>query len=443
LQQQTHQNYLFNLKAHVFAALFCLLVGAGFQARAQSALGAYDRDSARTMLEEVKSDLKSHYYDQSYRGMDLDTRFKAAEEKIKQATTRDQLLITVAQVLLDLNDSHTFFLPPGRSARVEYGWQMQMIGETCYVTAVKPKSDAETKGLKTGDAILSVDGFRPTRQSLWKMYYRYYALMPARGVRLVVQSPGDAQSRQVDIQSKIEQGAAVTTYQNLYMDYLREEGDTNHDRLYESGNDLLIWKMPTFVVSKDHVDDIMSRAKKFKSLIIDLRGNGGGYVETLNRLAGYFFDHDVKIADLKGRKQMKPQIAKTRGADYYKGQFVVLVDSDSGSASELFARVMQLEKRGAVIGDRSAGAVMTSEQFGHETGVGRVLYYGTSVTIADMLMTDGKSLEETGVTPDEVMLLTGADLAAKRDPVLSHAAETLGVKLDAEKAGALFPFEWR
>jgi C-terminal processing protease CtpA/Prc len=65
------------------------------------------------------------------------------------------------------------------------------------------------------------------------------------------------------------------------------------------------------------------------------------------------------------------------------------------------------------------------------------------VTVADMLMTDGKSLEDTGVTPDETLQPTGADLAARRDPALAHAAELLGVKLDAEKAGALFPFEWR
>lgn len=445
LQQHINQNYLSSLRRFALAAFFCLLIalGGAFRSVDAQSLGAYDRDSARTMLEEVKSDLKSNYYDQNYRGMNLDTRFKEAEEKLKQATTRDQLLITVAQVLLELNDSHTYFLPPGRSARVEYGWEMQMIGETCYVVAVKPKSDAEAKGLKPGDAILSVDGFKPSRENLWKMYYRYYGLMPARGVRLVVQSPGEAQPREVAVLSKIIQGAAVKDGLNLRMDTLRTEGDIDHDRFYESGSDLLVWKMPTFGIEKSRVDDIMGRAKKFKSLIIDLRGNGGGYVETLNRLAGYFFDHDVKIADLKGRKPIKPQIAKTHGADFYKGQLIVLVDSDSGSASELFARVMQLEKRGTVIGDRSAGAVMVAEHYDHETGVGRVLYYGTSVTIADMVMTDGKSLEDVGVKPDEEMLPTGADMAAKRDPVLSHAAEVLGVKLDAEKAGALFPVEWR
>jgi carboxyl-terminal processing protease len=429
----------------LLAGLAALLVLSGLPGGAASAqkLDPYDRDSAMTMLREAKSDLKNNYYDPQLRGMNLEARFKEAEEKLKQATTRDQLMVTIAQVLLDLNDSHTFFLPPSRSAQVEYGWQMQMIGDRCYVTAVRPKTDAEAKGLKPGDAILSVDGRQPTRDNIWKMYYRYYALMPARGVRLVVQRPGEAEPRQLDVLSKVEQGAMVADVQDLFIRYLRQEDDIDHDRFYEEGKDLLVWKMPTFSISKERVDDIMGRARNFKALILDLRDNGGGYVETLERLTGYFFDHDVKIADMKGRKQMKPQLAKTRGDKIFKGQLVVLVDSGSASAAELFARVVQLEKRGTVVGDRSMGAVMTSERHGHEIGVGRVLYYGTSVTIADLIMADGKSLENVGVVPDEVLLPGGADMAAGRDPVLARAAALVGVTLTPEKAGSLFPVEWR
>jgi C-terminal processing protease CtpA/Prc len=68
--------------------------------------------------------------------------------------------------------------------------------------------------------------------------------------------------------------------------------------------------------------------------------------------------------------------------------------------------------------------------------------YGISITGADIIMTDGKSLEHFGVTPDEIRLPTAADLAAKRDPVLVYAASLLGVKLSSEKAGELFPIEW-
>jgi C-terminal processing protease CtpA/Prc len=229
-------------------------------------------------------------------------------------------------------------------------------------------------------------------------------------------------------------------------DLIREDENDAHlnrHRYLELGEELFIWKMPHFDMAESEVDSMMAKVRKHKALILDLRGNGGGYVFTLERLAGHFFDHDLKIADRKGRKELKPSLAKTRGENVFKGQLIVLVDSRSASASEVFARLIQLEHRGTVLGDRSAGAVMESRQYPHQSGVDVVAFWGLSITDADVIMTDGKSLEKTGVSVDEVILPTPADLAAKRDPVLARAAGLLGVKLDPEKAGALFPIEWR
>ena len=58
-------------------------------------------------------------------------------------------------------------------------------------------------------------------------------------------------------------------------------------------------------------------------------------------------------------------------------------------------------------------------------------------------MSDGQSLERVGVTPDELLLPTAEDLAARRDIVLTRAVELAGGKIDPVKAGALFPIEWR
>jgi carboxyl-terminal processing protease len=217
----------------------------------------------------------------------------------------------------------------------------------------------------------------------------------------------------------------------------------DRQRYYDIGDDLLIWKMPNFEIEENQVDEVMSKVRKHKALILDLRGNPGGYSLTLQRLAGYFFDHDVKIAELKGRKEMKPLQAKTRGDKTFNGQLVVLVDSRSASAAEIFSRLMQLEKRGIVIGDRTAGAVMQSLAFPHESGTDVVALWGVSITNADVIMSDSKSLEKVGVNPDELLLPTAADLAAGRDPVLARAAQLVGAKLDPAKAGGLFPIEWR
>lgn len=403
-------------------------------------LGPFDRESARTMLQTVKEDLKKNYYDPGLRGLNLDERFKEVEERIKKAQTRDQLIIPIAQAVLDLNDSHTFFLPPFRAARVRYGWTMQMVGDACFVTEVNPKSDAAAKGLKMGDRVLTVDGHQPTRESLWKMNYRYYALAPTRSIRLSVISPGDTQPREIEILSRIEKTEEKTYYFTNIWRY-NSETRLEDDRFYEQEG-VIVWRMPGFDIEPEQADRIMERVRKFKALVLDLRDNGGGYQVTLERFAGYFFDHDIKIADLKGRKEMKPMLAKTRGEKIYKGQLIVLIDSRSGSAAELFARIVQLQKRGTVIGDQSAGAVMVSMGFPHETGVGGTLYYGASITIADVIMTDGKSLEKIGVTPDEVALPTGLDMAAPRDPVLARAAKAAGIDITPEKAGTLFPLVW-
>lgn len=157
---------------------------------------------------------------------------------------------------------------------------------------------------------------------------------------------------------------------------------------------------------------------------------------------GGIFEDDVKIADRVGRKEMKPEVAKGRGGKAFTGKLLILVDSQSASAAELFARIVQLQKRGIVIGDRSSGSVMEAKHYEHHVGTETIVPFGISITESDLRMSDGKSLEHSGVTPDEVVLPTAQDMATDRDPALSRAAALLGVKLSPEDAGKLFPFEW-
>jgi len=70
------------------------------------------------------------------------------------------------------------------------------------------------------------------------------------------------------------------------------------------------------------------------------------------------------------------------------------------------------------------------------------VFYSASITVADVLMADGKSLEKVGVTPDITVLPTASQLAEGHDPALSRAAELAGLKLDPATAGNLFPYEW-
>src|SRR5687767_4642056 len=172
----------------VITGLFLITPHAPNSVLAQPDLN-FQRERARTMLRVVKNDLKKNYYDTNFHGMDLEARFNAADAKIKEAESVGQIFGVIAQALIDLNDSHTFFLPPGRANRTEYGWQMQAFGDKVFVTAVKPGSDAEKKGLKPGDQVLSVSGFEPSREQLWKLTYMFYTLRPQPGLRLTLRSP--------------------------------------------------------------------------------------------------------------------------------------------------------------------------------------------------------------------------------------------------------------
>ena len=406
----------------------------------------FDRERGRSMLSTIKDDLKKNYYDPNYHGMDVEARFKTADEKIKQAQSLGQIFGVIGQVLVDLEDSHTFFVPPGRTNKTEYGWQMQVIGDKAYVTAVKPGSDAAAKGLQEGDEIYSIDGLGPVRENLWKINYLYRVLRPQPGMRLQITKP-DGKQQQLDVMAKVQSGRQVLDITgNDIWTLIREsesESRLHRHRYTDFGPDVFVWKMPQFDMSKDEVDTFAGKFRKKKGLILDLRGNGGGLEEMLLRLISNVFDHDVTLGEMKRRKESKPLVAKTRGAtDVFSGKLVVLIDSESGSAAELFARVVQLEKRGTVIGDRSAGAVMRAKQYPHQSGIDVVAFYGVSITDADIIMSDGKSLERAGVTPDEIKLPTAMDLATKRDPVLSYAASLLGVEIAPDKAGAIFPVEW-
>ena len=346
--------------------------------------------------------------------------------------------------MLDLNDSHTVFFPPSRTGRVEYGWRMQMIGDKCFVTAVKPGSDAEKKGLKVGDEIVAIEGFRPNRKEMWKINYYYNALSPRAGLNLKVQGPKETEPREMNVAAKLTQLKGTMTIADQIREY--EIGyDAVEHRFVKVGN-TVIWKMPSFVIEPEQIDSVMQgRISKAANLIMDLRGNGGGYVIALERLAGYFVDKDTKIADLKGRKEMKPQMAKTRGNAVFKGKLIVLIDANSGSAAEIFARFVQIEQRGVVLGDQSAGAVMQSRGVPMEMSTGETtsILYGMNMTNADVITTDGKSLEHIGVTPNVVTLLTGADLAAQSDPVLAAALKLLGEDVSPETAGKFFPYKWK
>jgi C-terminal processing protease CtpA/Prc len=209
----------------------------------------------------------------------------------------------------------------------------------------------------------------------------------------------------------------------------------------EFGPELMVLRIPAFGQTGIDVDNLIKKARNHKTLIVDLRGTPGGLEVSVMDYLGDIFDHDLKIGDRVGRDKTRPLMVKCNRHDTFVGHLIVLVDSETASAGEIFARVVQIEKRGTIVGDHSSGMTMEANHYAHRTGNDPVYFYGVSVTVSKIVMADGKSLEHIGVVPDKIILPTAAEIAAGRDPVLAQAAEMAGVKLTPEDAAKLFPRE--
>ncbi|HKP46364.1 MAG TPA: PDZ domain-containing protein, partial [Pyrinomonadaceae bacterium] len=185
--------------------LSCALV-----ASAQSL--SYNREMGRTILSVIQSDIKKNYYDPSFHGLDLENHFKAADEKIKNAQNLNEILGILASAVMELKDSHTFFVPPRRTTRVEHGWEMRLIGDKAYIIAVQPDSDAEAKGLQAGDRVLSLEGMVVTRKNLPDLQYIFYLLAPRTAMHMFVEKP-DGQRRELTIDGRVHEGKLITDLQ--------------------------------------------------------------------------------------------------------------------------------------------------------------------------------------------------------------------------------------
>jgi len=406
------------------------------------AISKADRERALGFLDSVSKGIQELYYDPKMHGLDWNAVMTSARGKIADSNSLNDALTQIAVAVSALNDSHTVFYPPSRPYHLAFGFEYKVIWNRCFVMRVQPGSDAEAKGLKRGGEILSINGIAPNRQNLWSIEYLNHILDPRPEMALEIRyRSGETQKLNVKPKFSLSSDVVYRPGAGVRYDVIRNSENVMHRmrmQLVQVG-DVGILKVPWFYYSADEFFMLSGKIRKDRALIVDLRGDPGGSVDTLKSFSGMFFDHDVKLFDKVQRKKTSPEVVKSERPIYFPGKVIVLVDSESASAAEIFARVMQLEKRGTVMGDHSSGSVMEATDY-HYASSG--VDYHTEVTIANLIMTDGKSLEHIGVTPDEVVLPKLADLESGRDPVLAQAAQELGVTISPEDAGKLFPYEW-
>lgn len=163
---------------------------------------------------------------------------------------------------------------------------------------------------------------------------------------------------------------------------------------------------------------VLSKSDK---LILDLRGNPGGYLSSAVDMASWFLPQGKVVVREDFGKGKKEEVTKSKGYDVFtdKLKFVILIDSGSASASEILAGALQEYGKATLVGEKSfgKGSVQELVQVTPDTSL--------KVTIARWLTPNGLSISDNGIKPDVVVPLTEDDIKNKNDVQLKKALELL------------------
>lgn len=391
------------------------------------------------MLDIARDEVVKEFYDPALVGPEFRARCRAASEALATAKSNDAAMMVIAQPFLDIGDSHTRFLPPTRRDHVQHHWKFQAVGPDIFVSEVDRGSNAEKEGLKVGDRLINIDGIAPTRANRHLLQYLLYGLAPRTGMRIVAQSPGQP-PRTLDVRGEIRVGAGLREFRNdrdrIELQLESENKDARlKSRLVELPDGVLVWKLQQF--DPDKIAGGLRKISSAKTVILDLRGNPGGYVQSAEDMLRGFFAEDFDAFTIHSRNKTETTRIKGKG---FKGPLLVLIDETSASASEIFARTVQMRQRGILLGDRTAGALSTARIYRLALGSAeRFTPFGLSVTMGRVVMADGSIIEGQGVGPDHQILPTHEQLYFGHDPALAKALALAGHPTTPEDAGKLFP----
>jgi carboxyl-terminal processing protease len=340
----------------------------------------------------------------------------AADDERRQAA-----FSIVEGMAQSLRDQHTAFLPPDiyRSALVGLAGD-KPIGPGFHfvprvplvVSAVAPGGPAEQAGMQPGDTIVALDG--KSLAALTPDDLLRDLVAPPAGATVVYGVTRDGQRLDIPIVSG--------PYYFPVLESRLLPGGTGYLRLDEFVAPFS--PLPDGTIFLDDFDSRLDEldAQGATELILDLRGNQGGSVETALELLGRFLPEDTLVVDQRDDRGHESQAIVAGQMRAVQHPLLVLVDRGSASASELVAATLREQNRALIAGERTLGALTSSSFLELPEGAGLQLALADVFTAYNHAHIDGTGVSVDVSLPDT---RSGADFRAGRDPQLDGAVKSL------------------
>ncbi|MEI8123696.1 MAG: S41 family peptidase [bacterium] len=339
----------------------------------------------------------------------LDEKFVITHKDAKQTTDQDKLWGAIQGLTASYGDAYTVFMPPEDSTAFANdisgnfeGVGMELAIKDGNLVVVSPLKDtpAYNAGVKSGDKIIKIDDKNaigmPVDSAVKLIRGKAGTIVAITFVRGEKNTP---------IELKIKRGII-----NVPTTDTEIKGDVFVIKLYNF-----------YATSQEKFKNALrefAQSGKYK-LILDLRGNPGGYLDAAVDMASWFLPlGKVVVQEDFGTKQDE-QIYRSKGYYAFSSdgglKMIILVNEGSASASEILAGALQEHNVAKLVGTKTFGKGSVQEliQITPETSL--------KVTIAKWLTPTGRSISDDGLTPDYEVKITEADFKAEKDPQMEKA----------------------
>jgi carboxyl-terminal processing protease len=343
--------------------------------------------------------------------------------------TQNKIYGAISGMVASEGDPYTVFFPPEENSLFQtsiagtfdgVGMEIDQKNSNIVVIAPLKGSPAEKAGIKTGDTVVSIDGKSTTNMDVDT------AVNLIRGqkgttVHLSILHPNATTPVEIDIvrdtidiptiDTEVENGTGSSTATSTASAAGLQPDGIFVIRLYEftaDSPDLFRNALRQFVESGSH------------KLILDLRGNPGGYLEAAWDMASWFLPAGDKVVTEDFGKNAAPQVYYSKGYNIFNKNLdmVILVDGGTASAAEILSGALEQHGIAKLVGTKTFGKGSVQELINLTPDT------SLKVTVARWLTPNGTNLSHDGLDPDVIVPLT-ATSSPSNDPQMAKAVQML------------------